>query len=337
MKEVWQKNPLMELSAVSDLITSGRKLVLSGDESVLRSLPQGDWIGGTMPYFYLEKEKGRLDKGHVFVTDLTALAENVAISVYSEETLPTVATSGFPNGFHFLILPAFKDIHLSFALHAPDYPELFSNPLIGLVAGADLDEFAVGKTAKVVNGQTGEFLEKEAVVMHIGLSAEKVARLEIINVFEPANEITIEVEEDTLVVGECIVNGEKMRLYDFIQSSGFDITYPLICDYSGAYINAAFQRLNHDKREVVLYGPLFKGKVYTNAKRFENYSAAFRAKATEVLSRESNIVYNCNCILNYLYGELEKHDIGFSGPAAFGEIAYQLVTQTFTYLAIDER
>jgi len=46
-------------------------------------------------------------------------------------------------------------------------------------------------------------------------------------------------------------------------------------------------------------------------------------------------VYTCNCILNFLYGELEGKVIGsFDGPVTFGEIAYQLVNQTLVYVSI---
>jgi hypothetical protein len=48
-------------------------------------------------------------------------------------------------------------------------------------------------------------------------------------------------------------------------------------------------------------------------------------------------VLSCNCILNFLCGELEGKDLGaFYGPITLGEIAYQLLTQTLVYLQIVE-
>ena len=45
--------------------------------------------------------------------------------------------------------------------------------------------------------------------------------------------------------------------------------------------------------------------------------------------------FSCNCILNYLYGELEgKVTEGMYGPVTFGEIAYQLLNQTLVYVRI---
>jgi hypothetical protein len=48
-------------------------------------------------------------------------------------------------------------------------------------------------------------------------------------------------------------------------------------------------------------------------------------------------MFSCNCILNFLYGELEGKSIGtFTGPVTFGEIAYQLVNQTLVYVKAEK-
>lgn len=45
--------------------------------------------------------------------------------------------------------------------------------------------------------------------------------------------------------------------------------------------------------------------------------------------------FACNCILNYLYSELEGKKVPtMLGPMTFGEIAYQLLNQTLVYLTI---
>lgn len=62
------------------------------------------------------------------------------------------------------------------------------------------------------------------------------------------------------------------------------------------------------------------------------YNTKIKTKA----ALEPSLIYNCNCILNYLYADLEHNQIGFTGAAAFGEIGYNLLNQTFTYLSIDE-
>ncbi|MEO0003956.1 MAG: hypothetical protein RLZZ22_1648, partial [Pseudomonadota bacterium] len=43
----------------------------------------------------------------------------------------------------------------------------------------------------------------------------------------------------------------------------------------------------------------------------------------------TDVVFSCNCILNFLFGELEGKAIGgVEGPITFGEIGYQLLNQT---------
>jgi hypothetical protein len=50
------------------------------------------------------------------------------------------------------------------------------------------------------------------------------------------------------------------------------------------------------------------------------------------------IAFSCNCILNYLYAELEGKQTGnFTGPITFGEVAYQLLNQTMVYLDIQDQ
>jgi len=327
---------LLDLNTTIDLIKKGRTLVLSGDEQVLSKLPAGKWIGGTIPYFYLKEGPGRLDKEHIFVTDFTDLLEDAKVAVYDVNNLQQVCTQGFENGFHFMILPALRDIHLSFALNAPDYPNLYDNPLLGLIAGTDLEEFSKGGLSKTFDGTTTQAFTDRAVVLHTKLPAQKVARLEIVNVFEPSKEVSLEFLQDGFVVKDCLINGQQQNLYKFIKEKSIDISYPLVSNYAGASVNVSFQRLDDENQQVIFYAPLFAGRKYTISKRSNDYVQAFSHKATNALVDERQVVYNCNCILNYLYGGLDKQSIGYSGATTFGEIAYQLLNQTFTYLAIDE-
>ena len=38
------------------IIKEGKLLMLAGDHSVMQSLPKGNWIGGTIPYFMADQE-----------------------------------------------------------------------------------------------------------------------------------------------------------------------------------------------------------------------------------------------------------------------------------------
>jgi hypothetical protein len=77
---------------------------------------------------------------------------------------------------------------------------------------------------------------------------------------------------------------------------------------------------------------VFRGIEYRIAAPLSDYAGAF-SRAVEQAGIES--VFACNCILNYLYGELEGRKTGdVAGPITFGEIAYQLLNQTMVYLSV---
>ena len=45
---------MLSIQEVRMKIEQGKRLLLAGDESLLRELPAGNWIGGTIPYFMTE-------------------------------------------------------------------------------------------------------------------------------------------------------------------------------------------------------------------------------------------------------------------------------------------
>lgn len=60
-----------------------------------------------------------------------------------------------------------------------------------------------------------------------------------------------------------------------------------------------------------------------------NYADSF----TRLVPPDLTPVFTCNCILNYIYGELEGRQLpGPRGPMTFGEVAYQVLNQTMAYL-----
>ena len=64
-----------------------------------------------------------------------------------------------------------------------------------------------------------------------------------------------------------------------------------------------------------------------------DYAAAFRERLATQDS--SGAVMACNCILNFVFGELEGKAIGgVEGPVTFGEIAYQLLNQTMVVVRL---
>lgn len=316
---------------VISLIKEGRHLALSADESILKELPKGNWIGGTIPYF-LDEKGGIFTKDQIMVTDFSEISTESSITLYDESNLSDITRDAFDNGFSFLILPALQPIHLEFALNSPDYDNLFKNPLVGLIAGVALEE--IGHVSpKVFYGATGEFYENKGVALHVALPDDKVARLEIVNIFEPDKDGPIlEFNKDDFSYKEVLIDGKLTNFAEYIEENNIDIRNPLVADYSGAHVNVSFQSINEDNGDVVFYAPLFEGRKYYLAKPIGNYVETFKKQMPE---NDNSIQFTCNCILNYLYGELENKKIGFRGPITFGEIAYQLLNQTFTYLVIE--
>ncbi|MEL6537559.1 MAG: hypothetical protein AAFQ98_19210, partial [Bacteroidota bacterium] len=102
MRGIQDTSQLMAAAEVAELITAGRCLVISGEDALLDALPQGNWIGGSIPYFYLKDEIGRMDKEHMHVTDFTDLVEEFTIATYQEDSLQNVCVDGYDNGFNFL-------------------------------------------------------------------------------------------------------------------------------------------------------------------------------------------------------------------------------------------
>jgi len=171
--------------------------------------------------------------------------------------------------------------------------------------------------------------------MHVKLPDNKIARTEIINIFQQdlnADEIVF--PESGFSAKECLINGKSMLFADYIAQHELDIKLPLVADYSGAQINISFQSIDNEKKEVHFYAPVFKGTVYKQASKITNYRDSFNNSIPKELNSES-IEYSCNCILNYLYGELEGNKIALNGSMTFGEIAYQLLNQTFVYLVVE--
>ena len=60
---------MYDVIEVKAKIAHGGKLLLAGDESLLRSLPAGNWIGGSIPYFMTE-EGGLTTRHKIYVTEL---------------------------------------------------------------------------------------------------------------------------------------------------------------------------------------------------------------------------------------------------------------------------
>lgn len=323
---------ILTSAEVAKRISAGQTLLLAGEEKLLKELPNGKWIAGTIPYFISPEQGGLVSQDKIFVTDISAMSAGVDIKAYDQDQLGQVYVEGGDSGFSFIILPAMSAVHSAFAINAPNYKDFGARPLIGWVSGVHLDDLGT-VSPKVFNGQTGEVIDQAAIVMHVTLPQGKTVDVGIVNIFEQSGGDTLTFPEDGFSCTDVNVNGVKENFVSYIEKNNLDTKLPLVADYYGALINISFQGMDQATGEVKFYAPVFSGVRYKHAKAVEDYAAAFTAQLKKIGLAEESVVFSCNCILNYLYSGLEgKNTSPFVGPITFGEIAYQLLNQTLVYL-----
>lgn len=322
---------LATVEEVSAAINEGRILWLAGDEALLASLPKGRWIGGSIPYF-MTREGGNISRDRLFVRELDpAIAESIQIRYYDASNIDRVAADSPESGLTVLLIPAFSETHLRYAREAPDFEDMFLKPVVGWITGVHLDDLNSVRPS-VFNGVLGSQSQDHAVVMHITLPAGRYAEVGIVNTLRQGDGDEFEFTDTGFSVKDCLVNGVQRNFYDYMKANEIDTRYPLVADYSGAMINVSFQELNDTDRTVQLYAPVFAGVKYRIASPLHSYVKDFTAAVPDL---EGDAVFSCNCILNFLYSELEGKRTGeITGPMTFGEIAYQLLNQTMVYVTV---
>ena len=325
-------NELISVQAASDLIKKGLPLSIAGPESALDQLPQGDWIGGTIPYFMLASGGAVVTDARVFVTDLSSLG-SVRIQSYGADELQGICANAPDNGFSIAIIPAGSAAHQRFAAEAANYEGAFLKPTVGWISGVHLSQLG-SVTPKVYDGRSAQKYENRAVVAYVTLPDDRLASLEIVNLFEPDDGDVLHFDSTRFEVDNCEVNGRKVNFAQYIRERQLDSgTLPLVGNFAGAHINVSLQTVGEAGGKVQLYAPVFTGVDYRFAKPVGDYAAAFRARLAQ--QQADGIVWSCNCILNFLFGDLEGKAIGgLAGPITFGEIAYQLLNQTLVAVRI---
>jgi len=317
------------LEETNSLIREGKLLHIGGSEQLLRKLVKGRWIGGTTEYFV--SENGGMESDQVLDVDELEF-DTYKLAVYSASTLPKITADAYENGFTVLIIPFESEVHRDYAEHVTEYEGLFTKCIIGWISGVNLTK--ADTKAYTVNGYTGEFFADKAVAIHVQLEESQTANLNIINIFSPdANSPIISFDAENTGFGArmCKVGGQETNLADYVQEHGIDIRLPLIGDYSGAGVNVSIKEIKDGW--VSFYAPVFEGIEYRFAENLPDYEEGFHQGMNHIADKSS--VFSCNCILNYLYGELEGKKLdGLYGPITFGEIAWQLLNQTLVYLQI---
>jgi len=309
-------------------INEGGLLHISGTQTLLEKLPKGNWIGGTGEHF-MGANGGVVTKEHLFVSEMPY--DTYKIQTYTTDTIKNVVADGYENGFTVVILPFGTPVNAEYALNSNDYEQMYMRPIAGWVAGRNLDN--PEQIPKVGNGQAGEVYEDKGVALHVQLPEDKIATVNIVNIFSPdENSPILKFDEQDFTVKNCTVDGEKKLFADFLKEYNANSMAPMIGDYSGAAINISLQVV--DGETVRLAAPPSKGIEYRWATPVEDYAAAFQSFAKELEGK--NIAFACNCLYNFMYGQLEGKQIPvFAGPATWGEIAYKLVNQTFVYISVE--
>lgn len=319
---------LHSIPEVQSAIAAGESLFLAGSREALSQLQRGKWVGGTICYFMAE-EGGLLSEDRIFVTRVPEFAEGAVAADYGPENLASLYSDAPANGFTFVVMPAATEVLKTFAEHAPNYDGFLMRPVVGWVAGVRVDR--IGKESPaVINGQTGTIFEDRCVALHVSLPPNKMADLDIVNIFESNGGDVIRFQKEGFGVTGCLIDGKPANLADYISSKGVGTEFPLVGDYNGSSINVSFQNVDQAAHTVEMYAPVFPGVNYRLARPVADYESAF---VQEIAASDQEPAFACNCILNYLYGGLEGKKTGrITGPITFGEIAHQLLNQTMVRL-----
>jgi hypothetical protein len=315
-------------------INQGEYLVIAADEDVLAGLPSGNWMAGTIPYF-MTTEGGKSDRSAIFVNTIEGVSSNQPprITLYDGNSISRIAQEAPEHGFTIVILPAMSNVHLSYAKNAPNYQNMYFSPIVGWISGVHLDDLG-SRSAKVGFGPlNGMLLDQQAVAMHVPVPSHQLATINIVNLFAQGDGDEIKFKNTGFDVAECTINGQPANLAEYIKANNIDTRLPLVANYSGVMINVSIQSVDEAAKKVALYAPVFAEVSYRFAKPVENYVESFDKSLSA--SATQDIAFSCNCILNYLYSELEgKKTRDLTGPITFGEVAYQLLNQTLVYLSL---
>lgn len=328
------KSATLSRDEVIEMISNGDHMIISGDERVLASLPTGNWIGGTIPYF-MSEEGGKVDQDTLYVNTITGLPSSnpPRLTLYDTNTISRIAKEAPEHGFTFVILPAESDVHLAYAQNAPDFPKMFFSPIVGWISGVHLDELE-SRSSKVGFGPAGGMLsDTQAAVIHVPLPESQVAHIKTVNLFNQGEGAAIKFPRNGFKVTSCEIDGADTSFSEYLKQNDIDTRLPLVANYSGMMVNVSIQSV--EDGSVKLYAPVFPGVEYRFAKPVSDYVSEFNKALPP--SDNGNIAFSCNCILNYLYSELEgKKTAHLTGPMTFGEVAYQLLNQTLVYLTLEE-
>jgi hypothetical protein len=325
-------NEFLSIEAAGRLIDTGAVCCVAGDLQALQQLPKGAWIGGSIPYF-MTREGGVVSRDQVFVTVLTGKGAPT-LHYLGADDVSRVVADGPEHGYSLMIVPAGSQAHSRFAQDASTSVDALLKPTIGWVSGVHASELNTAQPV-VFDGRTGQAHEEGIVVARVHLPEDKLALVEITNIFEGDGADVLRFEQAGFNASQVLVNGERCNFAEYLHARGnADGRLPLVGDFGGASINASVRHVDLASGTVQLYAPVFPDIDYHLARPVADYVGTFRERAAQ--ANTDGMVFSCNCVLNFLYGNFEGQSLGQAptGPVTFGEIGYQLLNQTLVSLRV---
>ena len=322
-------NSLVTLEAAAALVRTGRPLTIAGSEALLRQLPRGTWIGGTLPYF-MGPDGAVVSHEFLLVNALPPEAIAAVVRSYDVEALPRFPRDAPDAGCTLLLAPGFSDVLQAYGRDAQRWPGLFDRPVVGWVSGVELGS---PDTAAVIDGTTGEIFTNRAVALHVTLAPGVIARADLINIFSPGPGPDLTFPVGGFEIDSALIDGRPVRFSSWLAENAIDTRLPLIADYSGASINVSVQAVDAKTGRVRLFAPVFPEMTYRFAAPVADAAQAFRDALDRRAARPA---FGCNCVLNLFHGDLLGKKTGaHQVPFTFGEIAYLLLNQTMVVLTFE--
>ena len=325
------KSTLFSLEDAQNLINAGFKGIVASDESLLKQLPKGEWIGGTMPYF-MSEEGGTTTKEKVLMSELDSRFDIHQINTYTADQLDNIF-SDYPEwGASFIIIPALSKCADLYPRVVEHNSKAFMSPIIGWGSGVLWED--VGKISpKIIDGRDGSLYDDRVIVMHCNLPQNVTANIGTINIIEPSGP-KITFPEYSTELTDALIDGEKRNIYDFLKERNSTIAQAFVTNIRGEKVNLTIKSINDDTKSVTTWNPVNPAYEYQHSDPIDNYEELFEK---ELENKSGAFAYNCNCLYNYFFCNLDGKKIGdVTGVISFGEIGYISLNQTFVYLTLEE-
>lgn len=323
---------LYTLEETAEMIRAGRLLIVAADGDVLTSLPVGTWLGGVCTRFQVGNGCVRSEE-KAYVIDLTDVVQSYRLGLYPDFAMESVYEDMSSNGFSFLLIPGFSEVHRYFGAQFAIRRKPTSSPLTGFVAGADVGE-AYMQDPFVVDGMHGVVYRDSGVALHCRIRKSQRARIEVINPFsEGAAGDVITFESSALVLRECKVNGETRNFADYVREHAIPEGLPLVGRVRGMTLNVTLL-FPLGRRSVTALSPVLPSVEYRFARRDEMGCQRYVDVARRATRR---VVASMHGYGNYpMMAKEGNKERPFPGPFAFGEIAMLLMNQTTVNLIVEE-